>query len=466
MNSEAVKKAVKYIDSWLDFRYQPSGLPGYAVAISHNGEIVFNKAYGYANLETKEKLTPEHIFRIASHSKTFTATAIMQLAEQEKLRIDDQVVIYVPWLKQHTDKRWQKVTIRQLLSHNAGVIRDGLNSAYWLVDKPFPNAAQFKQELLKSGLIIENNTKMKYSNFGYTLLGLVIEAVSGKPYNTYVTQNIIKPLGLTNTFPELPAKQASKKFVTGYTRKEFNDKSLPIAPVDTKAMSSATGFCSTTADICKYVAAHFLDNDKLLDRESKKEMQRLHMLVPNSDYNEQYGLGFDIDFVNNHRLVGHGGGFPGQITKTLFDPSEKIAVTVLINSIGGEAQTINAGIYGVLDWFKNNYADKPKRKLDKFDGRFSTIWRTTDIVSHGDSIIAVTANSWMPFYNPDELEYIDRATLKIKKTNGFASEGELIKYTFTNSKPSRIIYAGTPMLPSDKWFTQKSKLKQISHLLQ
>src|ERR1035441_5645049 len=121
MNTKALDKSLNFIGSWLEFRYKREEIPGYVVAIAHKGKIVFNEAYGYADLEKKTKLTPQHMIRIASHSKTFTATALMKLQETGKLRIDDYVVQYLPWLKEHRDKRWQKVTIRQLMSHGAGV---------------------------------------------------------------------------------------------------------------------------------------------------------------------------------------------------------------------------------------------------------------------------------------------------------------------------------------------------------
>src|SRR3982751_6384330 len=87
-----------YFKSWLSFKFEQSDIPGLAVAVAKDGKVIFNEAFGYANLETKEKLTTNHIFRIASHSKTFTATAIMQLQEQGKLKIDDPLVDYLPWL--------------------------------------------------------------------------------------------------------------------------------------------------------------------------------------------------------------------------------------------------------------------------------------------------------------------------------------------------------------------------------
>ena len=188
------------MDSWLDFRYKRGELPGFVVAVSHQGKIIFNNAYGFSNLERKEKLKNNHIFRIASHSKTFTATAIMQLVEQGKISLNDKIVDYLPWLNEHRDKWFKSVTITQLLSHGAGVIRDGLDSDYWQLKNPFPDKAQFKKEILEADLVLNNNSHMKYSNYGYTLLGLIVEQVSGKSYKDFVTENIIAPLKLQNTW--------------------------------------------------------------------------------------------------------------------------------------------------------------------------------------------------------------------------------------------------------------------------
>lgn len=164
MQTTVLEAAVKYIDSWLAFRYSRLEMPGFTVAIRQKDKLLYSRAFGYADLATKTKLTTDHIFRIASHSKTFTATAIMQLQETGQLKIDDPAVQYVPWLMDHTDTRWQQVTIRQLLSHSAGVIRDGLDCDYWPVERPFPDFEEFKRELLRADLVIDNNTKLKYSN--------------------------------------------------------------------------------------------------------------------------------------------------------------------------------------------------------------------------------------------------------------------------------------------------------------
>ena len=351
MNERALKEAADYIKGWLRFNYERRDIPGFTVAIAHDGKTILNRAYGYANLEKQEKLTPNHLFRIASHSKTFTATAIMQLQEQGKLHIDDNIVDYLKWLKHHKDKRWNNVTIRQLLSHGAGVIRDGTDSDYWILEYPFPDEAEFKKIILATDLVIDNNTRLKYSNFGYTLLGMLVAQVSDLPYNDYVVENIIKPLGLSNTGPEL-ISQISNRLVTGYTPLGPDKQRLPVAQVNTHSMSAATGFYSNGEDLCKYFTAHMIGSGKLLSDESKTEMQQMQWKAKNTRDKIEYGLGLDIEYLNKHRLLGHGGGFPGSITRSFFDPKRKIVVIVLTNANGGPATHINKNVIKVLDYFQ------------------------------------------------------------------------------------------------------------------
>lgn len=464
MNDEVLNRAIDFIGPWLKFRYGREEVPGYAVAIAHKGKIVFNEAYGYADVDKKTKLTPQHIFRIASHSKTFTATALMQLQEQGKLRIDDYAVDYLPWLMEHSDKRWQKVTIRQLMSHGAGVIRDGLNSDYWQLERPFPSTEEFKKELLEAELVIDNNVKLKYSNYGYTLLGLLIEAVSGQSYNNYVSKHIVKPLGLENTGPEYN-EVIKDKLVTGYTRRDIDKTRLPIANIDTKAMSSATGFYSTAEELCAYFTAQIVGSKKLLSDEAKKEMQRVqfHAKTPGQDNHEDYGLGLEIEWLDKRKTIGHGGGFPGHITKSMADPKDELVVVVLTNCLGGPASSIAKGIYGIIDYYQKNLPKtKPKHDMKKLEGLYMNLWSMTSIVVTGDKVIATFPNSWQPFTNPEELEYVDDKTLKVTDADSFSSEDELVHFNLVNGKVETINYNGSTMWPEETWLNKQKALKMVS----
>lgn len=464
MNKQALDHSLEFIKSWLGFRYERAEIPGYVVAIAYKGEVLLNEAYGYADLEKKIKLTPQHIFRIASHSKTFTATALMQLVEQDKLRIDDYVVQYLPWLNEHKDKRWNKVTVRQLMSHSAGVIRDGLNADYWQLDRPFPNEQELKDEVLEAELVIDNNTKLKYSNYGYSLLGMVIEAVSGQPYNNYVTDHIVKPLGLTNTGPEYTS-DIEDTIVTGYTRRDVDKTRLPIAQIDTHAMASATGFYSNAADMCKYFTAHFTGSGKLLSDESKREMQRVqwHAKPRGKDSHEDYGLGIEIVFADKHRTIGHGGGFPGHITKTMADPNNELVVVVLTNCIDGPASWIAKSIYGIIDHYQKNTPQETKQKhnMNKLEGRYMNLWAIADIIVNGDKVFSVNPDSWKPMSDPEELEYVDDETLKVTDTSSFDSEDELVHFKFENDEVTSVIYNGSTMWREAMWLQRQASRRKV-----
>ena len=466
MNRQALERAISFIDTWLPYRFERLEMPGFVVAIAHDNEILFEKAFGLANIERGTPMSTDHIFRIASHSKTFAATAIMQLAEKKLLNIDECVVNYVPWIREHRDPRINNVTIRQLMTHSAGIIRDGLNANYWALAESFWTEQQFKEELLKALLVFDNNRQMKYSNVGYTLLGTVIEQVSGQSFKSYVQANIIEPLNLEQTGPDYDEAMLDKS-VTGYSRRDVEKQRLPLTQkIDTMAMSSATGFYSTAADMCKYFAAHFVGSGKLISDESKKEMQRPQWAVQNSLERESYGLGFCLVNAGARKTFGHGGGFPGQITRSLCDPKDKLIVIVLTNCIDGEAKTMAKGIYAVIDQFVKSAQHKDNASLEqlrRFQGRFMNLWSELDIVENGGNLLAVHPNSWTPFGKDQDIEKlvrVDDCTLKVEYADGYSAEGETVKYEFEDSLVKSIKYAGTDMLPEAEYNKAVARVKK------
>jgi CubicO group peptidase (beta-lactamase class C family) len=465
MKQFAVEKAIEFIDAWLDLRYKNLEIPGFSVALSQNDKIIFEKSYGFANIEKKEKLTTEHIFRIASHSKTFTATSIMQLQESGKLRIDDYIVDYLPWLKDHDDKRWKYVTIRQILSHGAGIIRDGEDADYWALEREFPDAKTLRDEIMSTSLVLDNNTKLKYSNYGYSLLGMLIEQVSGIGYKEYVTQNIINPLKLKNTYAD-HNESIHPQLVTGYSLRINKLPRLPITKkLSTNAMASATGFCSTASDLCHYFNTQIIGSNKLLSDESKKEMQRLQWQVKNSSQEAAYGLGLDIGSINEKEKFGHSGGFPGQVTDSVCVPEDKLVAVVLTNGQGTPAEYIANSILRVIFYFDSNMETAPQLKnTEKFSGVFINRWGYMQVVPLNDKkLVAIYPDSWEPFKLPEELEYVDERTLKITKANSFSSEGERIIYDFGSSGTAKFIrYAGSKMWPVPVFINKMKTLKEIN----
>src|ERR1700722_14745197 len=194
-----LQSATGYIRDWLEFQLRASEQPGCIVAIAHRGKVVAEYAFGHANLATGEKLTPRHRFRIASHSKSFTAAGIMKLRERRQLRLDDPVGQYVQGLHPQV----AETTIAQVLSHSAGLPPDGADSGQVTDSRPYLNAKELLAEL-RLPPAIAPNTRFKYSNHGFGLLGLVIEAVAGEPYRAWIKREIVDEAGLRETSPDAP----------------------------------------------------------------------------------------------------------------------------------------------------------------------------------------------------------------------------------------------------------------------
>lgn len=467
MDKETFRRALDFVKTWLQDRYEEEDVPGFVVAIAREGEWGLNQAYGLADVERQIPMSTDHIFRVASHSKTFTASAIMMLAEQGKLRIDDPVVDYIPWLSDHQDPRWRHVTIRQLLSHGAGVIRDGLDADFWYLARPFPDTARFVRELQDVNLVLDNNTKMKYTNYGYTLLGLVIEAVAGEPYNEYVLDHIVHPLGLTRTFPEYRPdlhQPDPDQMVTGYSPRQAKRR-LPIRAISTQAMSPATGFCSTAADLCRYFTAQMVGSGQLLSDESKKEMQRAQWPIrsPGRPVENHYGLGFSLEKHGPRQTFGHGGGFPGCITNSQADPEEKVVVVALTNCGDGPAGAITAAVFNILHWFSEHAtADAPKQDWSLLQGDYATPMGHFRILQAGDALYSIGGTGWDPLAGVEKLEHVDDYTFKIAEAGSVGSAGELVQFHVREGIVESLRYAGTLCLPAAVWRARLAQMSEIA----
>jgi CubicO group peptidase (beta-lactamase class C family) len=420
----ALRDGVAYADRWLEYRREFRDIPGLVVAIRYDGELLLSKAYGKAKIEGHVAMTSEHIFRIASHSKTFTATAIMQLVEQGRLRLDDRASASLPWLS-------SEATIRQLLNHAAGIIRDGRDSDFWQTDRKFPDRDELR-DIASLGIVFEPNQSFKYSNIGFGLLGLVIEAVTGTSYNAHVTEHVVQRLGLVDTGPEVDPSRADR-LVTGYSRTRLGVPRQPFPlMIDTGALSPATGFYATAQDLSAYATAHCFGDERLISDASKREMQHAYWSVDQAD--EGYGLGFSVRKVGNRQLIGHGGGFPGQSTCTLIDPTDRLVVVVLsnTNATDGLAAPLAVGVMKIVDCAlacaRDTVQPTPEVPPERFTGRFANRWGVTDIVAFGNTLKAVSPEADSPVEVTTSLEVVDENTLRIASTGGYASPGETVSY--------------------------------------
>jgi CubicO group peptidase (beta-lactamase class C family) len=454
VDESALRDGIAYADRWLEYRREFRDHPGLVVAVQHDQDLLLSKAYGFAQLEDRVPLTPRHIFRIASHSKTFTATAIMQLVEQQRLRLDDRASAYLPWLS-------VDVTIRQLLNHAGGIIRDGQDADFWQIQADFPDSSQLRA-IAMNGAIFDANTSFKYSNIGFGLLGLVIEVASGSAYNQYVRDNIIAPLGLQDTGPEVDPGLRDR-LVTGYTRARLGVPRRPVPMViDTRALSPATGFYSTAEDLCRYASAHWLGDLRLLTDASKREMQQPYWSVDQAD--EHYGLGFSLREIGQRRLVGHGGGFPGQSTRTLIDPVDRLTVVLLSNTSGsdGLAGPLAETVVKILD-FAMARAGAPTADTARYTGRFANLGGAIDIVAFGKTLVATSPDADDPVARVSELRIVDASTLRIEKGGGYGAPGEAVRYERdADGHVTRVIVGGVSAYPVEAFQARYAPAPQPS----
>lgn len=451
LNPSKVKAAVNYIDTWLEFNFDSSRLPGMQVAIQHKDRVVYSRSFGFADVVSKKKLTNQNVLRVASHSKTFTATAIMQLVEEGALNLDDKVSKHLVWFKSSEDKRVAEVTVRQLMNHTAGVIRDGDDVDYWQVLREFPTRKELQSYVSKSYLVYDADEKFKYSNFGYGYLGLVVEAASGTSYREYITKNIIDKLGLKSTGADLDAK-AKKLLATGYGMELFGKPRRAFEHIDTNDLSSATGVYSNAEDLCKYFSAHFIGNTTLLSDKSKRQMQHGYW-KPEGVKDQRYGLGLINYKKKGWSIYGHSGGFPGFITNTRFEPKLELVVSALTNVYDSPASKVCGKVIDIIDTFQQDtdHVEAKIKEPSKFEGRFYSTWGAIDFVFVGNKPFAIDPMDWAAFDDAEELSVIDDVTLKIEKTSGYSYLGETVKFHFdAKDKAKSITYAGRTMLPLEE----------------
>jgi CubicO group peptidase (beta-lactamase class C family) len=413
--------ALDYLSQWLEYQMREREQPGCVIAVVHECKVVFEQAFGHADLKKQAQLTPRHRFRVASHSKSFTASGIMKLREQGKLGLDDRVGQYVHGLHSAI----AEATIAQVLSHTAGISRDGTDGGQWQDERAFLDEAQLRADLAAAP-IIERNTRFKYSNHGYGLLGLVIEAVAGIPYRSWIRREIIEAAGLDETEPDMPLADAVP-VAHGHSGKLPVGRRMVI-PGDnsTNALAPATGFVSTARDLAHFFAQ--LDpaaKESVLSVASRREQIRAQWRDPHSSVERYYGLGISSGKTAEWKWFGHGGGFQGFITRTVTLPDHALAASLLTNAVDGAAGPWIDGVIHILASFAKNGA--PTEKVRDWTGRWWSLWGAVDLVPMGEKVMIAAPSLPNPFVDAGEVSVLDEKSARLSLASGYGSHGESVR---------------------------------------
>jgi D-alanyl-D-alanine carboxypeptidase len=448
MHKEMIRPLGDFLDSWLGYRAQQCEVPGFTVAVGWRGKIVYSAGFGVANLDTREPMRPNHIFSIASQSKMFTATAVMMLAERGRLGMDDRLSRHLPWLKQHTDKQAKSITVWQLLWHGAGLLRDGCAADYWQLMRPFPGDDELKQMVLDAKLVVGEYSQLKYSNLGYALLGQLVAAVSGRSFSDFVEDEILKPLGMKDTFM-MPPEGRDSRLATCYLRPMSGQRIAVPSKVPMRAFTPVAGIYSTAQDMCRFAAEHYGCGLGLLSGVHYKAMHqrsRSHW-QPQSRRGTPYGLGFQLFKLAGRDMAGHSGSGIGCRSATFFDDKSQIAVSVCANAKdAGAATRVLEGVLEAVAFYHANWRGDLPQHLKKFATRIVSQWSTLQIVPTAKKIVVANLDSWRPFDGAAQLEYADTNTLNIVSAHDLDAPKEQVVF-YNNYGELQVVYAGNSYFP-------------------
>lgn len=328
---------VARIDRMLQAELGKNGIPGAAVGIAHKGATVYAKGFGFGDVENRVPFTAQTVSRIGSISKTFTALAVMQLVEQEKIKLDDEVQVYVPGFPRKTGP----ITVRDLLCHQGGVRH--YRPGEMLSAKRYASVEEALGVFKDDDLVAPPGTKYSYTTYGYTLLTRVVEAASGLSFIDYLQQHIIDPLELNSTFPDDPPRLIPNR-ARNYTRNGNGE--LENAPaVDQSNKWGGGGLLSTIEDLLRYAASY--DDCRLLKAETMAAM-----FTPQSTSNgdsTEYGFGWRIGRDGARRRIEHTGGSVGATSVLSTYPDDATAIVVLVNNDFFKAADLRAKVAAL--WF-------------------------------------------------------------------------------------------------------------------
>ncbi|HLK20963.1 MAG TPA: serine hydrolase domain-containing protein [Bryobacteraceae bacterium] len=432
----------RLFESWIRAQLAYRNLPGLVVGVVADQQLVWAKGFGFADVESRTPMTSATKFRMASHSKLFTATAIMQLRDQGKVRLDDPVAKYLDWFKvapAETDD--PPITIEELLTHSAGLPREA--GAHW-TEQEFPDAAGIRKYVLEHPAPYSPEVRFKYSNLGFTIAGMIVESVSGEKYADYVQKHIFDPLGMTSSSVD----KNVPGIASGYGRQMPDGSRTKVHFVDARAMAPATGITSTVEDMAKFVSLQFrkgpVGGSQILSTGALREMHRVRMLE--SNWTRGNAIGFAVLRQDGKVYVGHGGVYFGYRTQTIMQMDDKVGVIVLTNCDDFKPAEIAMRLMnGVGDAVAK--ASAPKTDSIAWDptwSRFAGLYRSqfgdTEVVELNRKLVMFDpANPNLE--TPINLIPLGGGRFRFDAPTGGGVVGEIVRFTEENGKVVRM-YTG------------------------
>lgn len=413
IGSSAQEISEQKVDELVEQTLKTFNVPGIAVGIVHNGEIVLAKGYGVSSIRTNEKVNSKTNFGIASNSKAFTTTALGILVDQKKIKWDDKVVHYIPEFKMYNDYVTQEFTIRDLVTHRSGL---GLGAGDLMV---WPDGHDFTTKDIISNIqylkpVSDFRSQYDYDNLLYIIAGVVIEQVSGETWTDFIQTKILSPLEMHNSAPNWNLLKDKSNSIDPHV--PIDGKLSVIDRYTNPIFDAAAGIYSNVDDMSKWVLMHLNNGmthkgEQLLSKKQIKALitpQTLMHTATKPPYNslfKAYGLGFVLQDIAGKLEVSHTGGLEGIVTQVTMFPQLDLGIIVFTNQQSGAAflsitNTIKDFYLGLpeKDWVEEYHTliSKKKEGADKITDE---VWAT--VAKHNKktlpdtkSLIGVYKDNW------------------------------------------------------------------------
>jgi CubicO group peptidase (beta-lactamase class C family) len=363
----ALPAGLQDFDAYVERVRKEFDVPGLAVAIVKDGEVVLAQGYGVRELGRPEPVDARTLFAIASNTKAFTAAGLAILMDEKKLKWDDRVIDHLPWFAMSDPYVSREMTVRDLLTHRSGLALGAGDLLFW------PATTFTTREIVERLRFVPLATSFRadyaYDNILYAAAGLTIEQVAGRTWAAFMHERIFQPVGMTDTRANCLELKPGDNTATGHAKYDFKDLK-PVPPLAWDNNSAAGGIYSSAQDMAKWVRVQ-LDGGRLTAGPDGKErtlfsaarqkemwsvvtpikigepkIEALKVTRPNF---LGYGHGWNLSDYRGRKLVSHTGGWPGQVSKVVLVPELKLGVVVLTNQEAGAA--FQAVSWRVLDAF-------------------------------------------------------------------------------------------------------------------
>jgi CubicO group peptidase (beta-lactamase class C family) len=329
LSAPEIRAAITLAEAQLEGEQRDRKIPGISAGIVYDQQLIWQRGYGFSDLDKKIAADERTVYRIASITKLFTSTMLMRLRDAGKLSLDDPLEKYLPQFKiKSTFMDARPPTFRMVASHAAGLPREGNHQGWRTLDMPTIDTllAGLDGDEMRLPTMVEP----KYSNLGIGIMGYTLSQIAGQPYGDYVTEHILKPLGMNNSGF---ARPADNHYAVGYWRD--GEAFKPTGHWDEQGFRPGGGMYSTVADITRFIAMQFRDQpanggDQVLGSSTIREMQMPVSVT--QDFETGFGIGWGIRRLAGQKVIGHSGGLPGYTTNISLAPALKLAVIVFTNT--------------------------------------------------------------------------------------------------------------------------------------